>query len=486
MYLSPPNPLPPSGVPGQQPPLRLLSLEAACSTVRRGRVPVAITIAGSDSGGGAGIQADLKTFAALGVHGTVALTSVTAQNTYQVTMVHDLPPEMVYEQVRVVAEDLGIDAGKTGMLSNAGIIRAVAKAVRDFGFPLVVDPVMVAKSGAPLLREDAVEALARELLPLAKVATPNAPEAERLTGVKVADVESAKLAARKLVEELGCEAAVVKGGHLGGSVSADVLYWRGEYRVFEAPRVEGCTHGTGCTFSAAIAAELAKGRSIPEAVKVAKEFVTLAIKHGVRVGRGHCPVNPTAWLELNARRYEVLKRVEEAVELLLAHGREILPYAPEVGINVVMALPPPYAEGPGDVAGVRGRIVKCGGELRAVGPVAFGASSHLARLVLEAMKLDPRVRAAVNVAYSAELVERAEKLGYRVAFVDRAREPESVRRVEGASMPWIVGEAFKAAGGAPDIIYDKGDVGKEAMIRVLAGDAVEAVEKLLKLVRAPR
>jgi len=446
-------------------------------------VPVAITIAGSDSGGGAGIQADLKTFAALGVHGTVALTSVTAQNTYQVTMVHDLPPEMVYEQVRVVAEDMGIDAGKTGMLSNAGIIAAVAKAVRDFGFPLVVDPVMVAKSGAPLLREDAVEALARELVPLAKVVTPNAPEAERLTGVKVVDVETAKLAAKKLVEELGCEAAVVKGGHLRGATSLDVLYWKGEYRVFEAPRVEGCTHGTGCAFSAAIAAELAKGASIPEAVRVAKEFVTHAIKYGLRVGRGHCPVNPTAWLEVNAQRYAVLKRVEEAVELLLAHAREILPYAPEVGINVVMALPPPYAERASDVAGVRGRIVKFGDGLKAVGPVAFGASSHLARLVLEAIKLDPRARAAVNVAYRPELVERAEKVGFKVAFVDRALEPESVKRVEGASMGWIAREAFKAVGGTPDVIYDRGDVGKEAMIRVLATDTVEAVEKLLKIVR---
>ncbi len=446
-------------------------------------LPVAITIAGSDSGGGAGIQADLKTFAALGVHGTVALTSVTAQNTYQVTMVHDLPPEMVYEQVRVVAEDMGIDAGKTGMLSNAGIIAAVARAVRDFNFPLVVDPVMVAKSGAPLLREDAVEALARELLPQAKVVTPNAPEAERLTGVKVVDVATAKLAAKKLVEELGCEAAVVKGGHWGGAKSVDVLYWRNEYRVFEAPRAEGCTHGTGCTFSAAIAAELAKGASIPDAVKVAKEFVTLAIKHGLKVGKGHCPVNPTAWLELNAQRFAVLKRVEEAVELLLAHSRELSPYAPEVGINVVMALPPPYAESPGDVAGVKGRIVKFGGELKAVGPVAFGASSHLARLVLEAMKLDPGVRAAVNVAYKPELVEKAEGIGLKAVFVDRAREPESVKRVEGASMSWIVKEAFKIAGGTPDVIYDRGDVGKEAMIRVLAADAVRAVEKLLKLVR---
>jgi len=447
-----------------------------------GRVRVAITIAGSDSGGGAGVEADLKTFAALGVHGAVAITSVTAQNTYQVTAIHDLPPEMVYEQIRVVAEDMGIDAGKTGMLSNAGIVRAVARAVRDFGFPLVVDPVMVAKSGARLLREDAEEALARELIPLAKVVTPNAPEAERLAGVRVEDVEGAKLAAKRIVEELGCEAAVVKGGHLPGSRVVDVLYWRGEYRLFEGPRIEGgCTHGTGCAFSAAIAAWLARGAPVDEAVRRAKEFVTTAVRYGLRVGRGHCPVNPTAWLEERALRYEVLRRVEEAVELLVSHGREVLRVVPEVGMNVAMALPPPYAAGVEDVAAVLGRIVRFGNGVRPVGPVRFGASSHLARLILEAMRLDPGVRAAVNARFDEGLVRRAEALGYAVAYVDRAKEPEEVRRVEGGTMPWIVREAYRAVGRVPDVIYDRGDVGKEAMVRILAGDAVEAVEKLLRL-----
>lgn len=446
-------------------------------------IRVAITIAGSDSGGGAGIEADLKTFAALGVHGTVALTSVTAQNTYQVTMVHDLPPEMVYEQIRVVAEDMGIDAGKTGMLSNTGIIRAVAKAVENFGFPLVVDPVMIAKSGARLLREEAEEALARELVPLAKVVTPNAPEAERLSGVRVVDLESAKLAARRIVEELGCEAAVVKGGHVAGPTSIDVLYWRGAYKLFEALRLsEGCTHGTGCSFSSAIAAELAKGADVEEAVRRAKEFVWLAIKYGLKIGKGHCPVNPTAWLELKAARYEVLENVEQAVKLLLENSEGVYPYAPEVGINVVMALPAPYVQSPSDVAGVAGRIVRCGGELKAVGPIRFGASSHMARLVLELVKHDASARAAVNIRYHEKLVERAGELGYKVAFVDRRMEPPEVRAVEGATMKWIVTEAVKLTGGViPDLIYDKGDVGKEPMIRIVGCSAVEAVDKLLKL-----
>jgi len=222
-------------------------------------LPVAITIAGSDSGGGAGIEADLKTFMALGVHGAVAITSITAQNTYQVTMIHDLPPEMVAEQIRVVHRDMGIDAGKTGMLSNKDIIKIVAETVEELGFPLVVDPVMVAKSGARLLREDAVETLIKHLIPKATIVTPNIPEAEILAGIKIESLDDMVEAARIIVEKHGAEAAIVKGGHLGGDESVDVLYYRGKHYYFRAERIQTKnTHGTGCSFSAALAALLAK------------------------------------------------------------------------------------------------------------------------------------------------------------------------------------------------------------------------------------
>ncbi|MEM4369441.1 MAG: bifunctional hydroxymethylpyrimidine kinase/phosphomethylpyrimidine kinase, partial [Desulfurococcaceae archaeon] len=186
------------------------------------RIPVAITIAGSDSGGGAGIQADLKTFSALGVYGVTAITSITAQNTYRVSAVHDLPGWFVYEQVKTIAEDMGIDAGKTGMLSNIDIVQHVARALRDFRFPTVVDPVMVAKSGAKLLRDDAVEALCRHILPLALVVTPNAMEASILSGRSVRNVEDAKEAARVIHEKYGTVAVVVKGGHLEEEKVVDV------------------------------------------------------------------------------------------------------------------------------------------------------------------------------------------------------------------------------------------------------------------------
>lgn len=448
---------------------------------RAPRVPVAMTIAGSDSGGGAGIQADLKTFAALGVHGTSAITSITAQNTYEVTRVYDLPGDMVYEQIRVVHEDMGIDAAKTGMLSNAEIIGYVARAVRDFGIKLVVDPVMVAKSGARLLREDAVEALRRELIPLALVVTPNAPEAEVLAGMRVRTAEDAAAAARRIHEAYGAGAVVVKGGHIKGEEVIDVLYYEGEVYTFKSGSTpEGCFHGAGCAYSAAIAAYLAKGFDVVAAVRHAKEFIDQAIKYGLKVGKGFCPVNPLAPLALDAERYRVLERVRRSSELILENQGRVVPHAPEVGINVVEALSPVYARGVEDVAGVQGRIVKCGGRLVRVGDARFGGSSHLARLVLALAERFPSIRGAVNVKYSPELIERAESLGYSVVFVDRAREPEELRGKEGGSMEWI---ALKAAesGKIPDLVYDVGGVGKEAMIRVLGETSLDAVGKLIRV-----
>jgi len=443
----------------------------------------ALTVAGSDSGGGAGLEADLKTFTALGVHGLVAVTSVTAQNTVAVTARHDIPASVVVEQIRAVVEDIGVDAAKTGMLGSKAIVEAVAAELKRHDFPLVVDPVMVAKSGARLLDPEAEEALKKSLIPRATVVTPNRMEAEELTGYRIRSVEDAKRAARLIVEELGAEAAVVKGGHLGGPDSVDVLYYRGSYREYRAPRIpDACTHGTGCCFSAAIAAMLAKGLDVPEAVAAAKRVVTEAIRYGARIGHGHCPVNPAAVMEVDAERYRVLARVSAAVERLVGMGRAIAPLVPEVGMNIAEVIDPRYARGPGDAAAVKGRIVRYGETVKPVGPVEMGASSHMARAALEASRLNPSLRAALNIRYTPEAVEAARSLGLLTVFVDREQEPEEVRMVEGRSIQWIIREAFRRAGGrVPDVVYDTGAKGREAMIRILARDALEAVDKLASI-----
>jgi hydroxymethylpyrimidine/phosphomethylpyrimidine kinase len=262
---------------------------------RRGtrlKLPVALTIAGSDSGGGAGIQADLKTFAALGVHGTSAITAITAQNTVAVIDIVELPVTVIRAQVDAVVEDIGVQAAKTGMLSSAAIIEAVSAAIAAHRIGnLVVDPVMVAKSGARLLREDAVDALRTWLLPLAAVVTPNLPEVEVLLRHRVATLAERREAARELLA-LGPRAVVVKGGHAEGD-AVDV-YWDGTaWEELPAPRLATAnTHGSGCVFSAAIAAGLARGLVPLAAVREAKEFITGAIEFSLELGHGHGPVNP--------------------------------------------------------------------------------------------------------------------------------------------------------------------------------------------------
>lgn len=255
------------------------------------KLPVAMTIAGSDSGGGAGIQADLKTFAALGVHGTSAVTAITAQNTTGVTDILELPVELVRKQIAAVVDDMGVQAAKTGMLSSAAIITVVAEAVRAYGLTLlVVDPVMIAKGGAKLLRDDAIDALRKQLLPLAAVVTPNLPEAEVLLGRPIRSLEERKQAARELVA-MGARAAVVKGGH---AQDATDVYFDGSQMIeLRAERIDTAnTHGSGCVFSAAIAAWLARGADPLQAASEAKVFITQAVANSLEIGHGHGPVNP--------------------------------------------------------------------------------------------------------------------------------------------------------------------------------------------------
>lgn len=253
----------------------------------------ALTIAGSDSGGGAGIQADLKTFAAFGVFGTSAITALTAQNTVAVTGVHVVPAAFVVAQIDAVVGDLGCDAVKTGMLATAEIVEAVAAAVARHGLPnVVVDPVMVAKSGDHLLAREAVDAVRRVLVPLATVVTPNVPEAEVLTGTPIRTLAEAVDAGRALVAA-GARAVVVKGGHLDRDDIVDVLVdAAGAVTRIEGPRVPGVhTHGTGCTFASAIAARLALGDGLDAAVRAAQAYVREAMRAGVPLGAGHRPLD---------------------------------------------------------------------------------------------------------------------------------------------------------------------------------------------------
>ncbi len=259
-----------------------------------------LIIAGSDSGGGAGIQADIKTVTALGGYAMTAITAITVQNTLGVFGVHPIPADIVEAQIRAVLDDIGADVIKIGMLGDRTIVEAVARTLeeRAAGIPIVLDPVMIAKGGAALLAEEAIEALRWLLIPRATLVTPNAPEAERLTQFRVGDVNGQQRAARRITH-YGAAGALVKGGHIPGDSVTDVLVMQGYPEVpevfFESPRIETrATHGTGCTLASAIATKLAQGVALPEAVRLAREYLLEAIRRAPGFGAGHGPLDH-AW-----------------------------------------------------------------------------------------------------------------------------------------------------------------------------------------------
>lgn len=434
---------------------------------------MSLTIAGSDSGGGAGIQADLKTMEACGTLGTSAVTAVTAQNTTGVASSFVLPLEEIDAQIEAVVSDLNIDSVKTGMLATESVIDCVKDWAVDLQ-PLVVDPVMVAASGDRLLDHDA-ESAYESLIPQATLVTPNIDETEVLTDIAVQDKEDAVEAGNRLVDT-GVDAALIKGGHLSGDEVTDVLVTPEAVEVFDHPRIDtAATHGSGCTLASAIAARLAHGDSISEAVEFSTQLLQRAVRYFVDVGEGPGAVHHLVSLREKASRTETIETVEAMLTELTR--TDIAPLVPEVGMNVVGATP--YAETPGEVAAVDGRITKTVDGVRPNRGVRCGASSHLARLLLAVREHDPTVRFAINLRFSEEIEQALETLDGPVVEIDRSNEPTP--DIEGTTMEWLVGAAIEKANGTPSVIFDRGDVGKEAMTRILARDADTALERTVDI-----
>ena len=442
------------------------------------KIPCVLTIAGSDSGGGAGIQADLKTFSALGVYGATAITALTAQNTKGVKEIFPLPANFVKKQIETILEDISIEMAKTGMLYSSEIMKVVAESSEKYDLKLVVDPVFRAGSGDLLIKEEDKEALIRLIIPKAYVLTPNKFEAEDIAGIKIESLDEMKKAAEKIAD-LGVKAVVIKGGHLNqqSKTVTDILYYEGKFRIFTKPRIDVRPHGGGCSFSSAIAAYLTHRNPIPQAVEKAEKFIEEALRFASKIGKGRTPVNPLAALYNEAEKFTVLEDVYAAAKMIEENSELFLPYAAEVGTQVAMALF--YASNRWHVAAVEGRIVKIGNKLQRVGCVRFGASKHLANIILTVMKYDPNVKAALNLHYSPELVETFQKIGFTVSNFNRSQEPPEIKAIEGKTLSWGTEQAIKKIGKVPDIIYDLGEVGKEPMIRVLATSATKATEKAL-------
>ncbi len=439
-----------------------------------------LTIAGSDSGGGAGIQADLKAITVLGGYGMSVITALTAQNTVGVQGVHPVPIPFIEQQLESVLSDIGADAAKTGMLANPEIVRVVATGLKKYHVqPLVVDPVMVATSGDSLLSEDAVETLKQELFPLAYMVTPNLSEATLLCGFKVTNIEEMEESA-KYIHALGPRNVLIKGGHMEGEI-VDLLFDGRSIETFKTSRIDRqTTHGTGCTLSAALATFLAQGLSIPDAVGKAKQFVTRAISMGLEIGSGQGPTNPYAHILILEERERVLESLGKSLDLLTEHPLGNL--IPEVRSNFVYALP--GAQGYQEVAGVPGRITQVGDQILVSREPAFGATRHIARVVLAAMQYDPGFRSAMNIRHSTAILDTCKRLGFSMASFDRRDETTAIKEREGSSLEWGTHQALKGIDTMPDLVFDDGDVGKEPMIRVLGKNPREVVEKMVRIGKA--
>lgn len=446
--------------------------------VRRGHnstdLPVVLSFNGSDSSGGAGIQADVKTIEAHGGFATTVVTSLAAENTLGVESVHVPPPEEIGAQYRAVMDDLDVTAIKIGMLAVEPIIRQVAADVRDVGQPVVVDPVMVAASGDPLLEEGAEEAY-EEVVAEADVVTPNVDETAILTGVEVDDRESAIEAGERIVE-MGATAALITGGHLDGETIVDTLVTDDDTFRFEHPRVDtNATHGSGCTISSAIATRLAQGDSVPEAVEESISFIESAIRYHVGVGGGHGPVHHMVGIRERAERHSTAESVEALVETFV--DRDASPLVPQVGTNVAGATS--YAESTDQVAAVEGRIVRTRSGVRPSRGVRFGVSSHVARFLLAARESDPRLRYAANCKLDDATEAALADLDVTAASFDRGDEPIDH---PGDTMEWAASHLPETDG--PVALFDHGAVGKEPMIRIVARTPDELVGTMTGLLDA--
>lgn len=444
---------------------------------------IALSIAGSDSSAGAGIQADLKSFSYLGVHGLTALTCVTAQNTQKVKSIYKVPAEVIDQQLESLFDDFTIDAVKTGMLYDEEIIMIVTKKLRAYHIKPVVDPVMVATSGDTLAHQSFLAALKNKLLPHASMVTANIPEACALSDLEITQQKDIENACKKIFE-LGPNYVLLKGGHLPGDTSTDVFYDGKQFHRVTLPRIpQKKAHGSGCTLSALITGLLALGEQPLTAVKKAKSIVWSMIYEGYSPGKGADMLNHSTAIHVppviqGDGHFEVWLQLKHAIETLVG----VLPaqMIPEVGMNVAYGLP--NAKTRDDICAIKGRIIRQKEKPTVCGSLDFGASKHVSSIVLAAMSFDRTIRSALNIRYREETVRLCSTIGLSLGSFDRTFEPATAS----STMEWGTKDAIMTCGYVPDVIYDTGSVGKEPMIRVLGKNPEDVLKKIKMMVKTSK
>jgi len=432
---------------------------------------IILSIAGSDPSAGAGIQADLKTFSILGVHGLTVVTAITSQNTTKFSKVKEISVDMIKSQLESVLSDFDIDVIKIGMVYSSSVIKAIYSELRKTKTPIILDPVFESTTGGVLLQKQALPLYKKLLVPLCFVITPNIPEAERLAGMKIRTPKDVRKAAG-IIHRMGAKNIVIKGGHLDGKFVTDFILEKNKFYTFSGKRIERTTHGGGCNFSASLATSLAKGNSIKNAVKFAKDFSVKSISNSQKIGRG-------ILITKIGKGDEIEKELSDAISKF-TDLKNMFKYIPEVQTNFVFSKPKPKSLN--DILGVSGRIVKAGKNLIVAGSLKYGGSKHVGSAVLEMTKKFPSMRSAMNIKYDKELIKKAISKNYSVLHYKRSTEPVTTKIKEDYTISWGIKNAIKDTTKPADLIFHKGDVGKEPMILIFGTNPKQVLGKLTKIV----
>ncbi|WP_067617024.1 bifunctional hydroxymethylpyrimidine kinase/phosphomethylpyrimidine kinase [Dissulfuribacter thermophilus] len=448
-----------------------------------------MAIGGSDPGGGAGIQQDIRTVTVLGGYGSGIPTALTVQNSLGVEDVSPVDSLYLERQLENCLSDIQFDAIKIGMILTKENVEAISKVLTRYaqGIPVVLDPVLSSKNEKALLKEEALKVFFDKILPVVTVITPNIPEAKRLLGDEddqTIDQEELGKRLFKLIDGLTQRdiAVIIKGGHgTEGEKVKDVLVDRdGKVAIYGQRIATTHSHGTGCAYASSLATFLGAHVSLRDAMRLAREFIEISLRESSSLGAGIGPVNTLTILKRAYEREIVIGALKDACSRLESHPKAGL-LCPEIQINLGYALS--AASQKHDIAAFPGRIVRIGTQLTRVREPEFGASSHVANIILTAMRFDPSIRSAMDIKMSDQFLEKANRVGLKVAFFSRKDEPKNIKEIEGSSLSWGVKTAIEANQGlVPDLIWDDGDIGKEPAIRVLGKDPLDVVKKALSLI----
>lgn len=428
-----------------------------------------LSIGGSDPSSGAGIQSDIKTFDSLNAHGLTVITAITGQNTSSFGMIEPVSQKILKNQLDSVISDFKIDGIKIGMVYNSEIIKTIYRELKNIKIPIILDPIIKSTTGGLLIEKIAIKDFKKFLIPLATVITPNKFEAEYLSEIKIDSKKSLQKAAKK-IQDMGAKNIVITGLEINGQISDFILERESQYTI-SSKKIPKINHGSGCNYSSSLLFSLVNGTSLKEAVKFSKQFTYDSIKNAKNIGYG---IDITQIKNRDVIHIELSHAINKFVEI-----KNIYKGIPECQTNFVFSKKNPKSIK--DILGVLGRIVKTGNSVIVAGDLSYGGSKHVATALITMNKKFPYVRSAINLKYNKETISKLKKERLFVSSYNRNAEPKNVKTKEGSSIGWGVKSAIKNLKEPPDVIYHKGDFGKEPMIIIFAKTPALIIEKISKL-----